>query len=162
MLTCIKCGTGVEKYAKGKQCRECYNAYMATYMLERYHRRRAKAVELLGGKCVRCGATEELEFDHIERGLKSGEVAKWFTQGEAKLKAELVKCQLLCRPCHIEKTRSEMTVGHGGGVSGIAGCKCELCKLKYNEYMRNWKRERRKAQKMNARDASQTGTALDF
>lgn len=143
MPKCGTCAAEVAKFAKNKKCRACYNAYMAKYMLERYHQRRREAVAHFGGQCVRCGSTEQLEFDHVERALKRGEIAKLLSQGENRYLGELVKCQLLCKPCHIEKTRSEMTVGHGGGKTGISGCKCDPCRMKWNEYSREWKRKRR-------------------
>ena len=62
----------------------------------------------LGGKCVRCGATERLEFDHIIKDTKSytiGSSLTCFTIEE--LIEEANKCQLLCRPCHIIKTKEE-------------------------------------------------------
>lgn len=143
MPICTACGTDVEKYANGKKCRTCYNAYMADYMLKRYHRRRAEAIVELGGACTRCGSTDRLEFDHIEREFKAGEVAKWLTQGEEKYKAELLKCQLLCRSCHEFKTSGEFSVGHGGGKTGVRNCYCELCKpLKY-AYMVEWRERKR-------------------
>src|SRR5437867_4171437 len=103
---------------------------MAQYMLARYLRRRREAVEALGARCARCGSEGELEFDHRDRRLKTGEIAKLFSHGEDRYLLELRQCQLLCRPCHIEKTRSEFTVGHGGGVSGMKNCKCDPCKIK--------------------------------
>jgi 5-methylcytosine-specific restriction endonuclease McrA len=41
-------------------------AYMRTYIKARRKVRRARLIELLGGQCVRCGSTDELEFDHID------------------------------------------------------------------------------------------------
>jgi len=35
------------------------------------------------------------------------------------------------------------TVEHGGGLTGKGGCKCDLCRARKNEYMRNWKKQRR-------------------
>jgi 5-methylcytosine-specific restriction endonuclease McrA len=58
---------------------------------------------MLGGRCVRCGSTEDLEFDHIDP------TTKWFPVGAGMSRAwdvlveEALKCQLLCPPCHREK-----------------------------------------------------------
>ena len=143
MLECRVCAKQVEKFANGKKCRECYNAYMAKYMLKRYRERRAHAIDALGGKCARCGSQDQLELDHVDRSTKRGDLGKLFTQGEARYLNELAKCQLLCSACHIEKTRSEISVEHGGGLSGKRNCKCAPCRIKKNEYMREWKRTKR-------------------
>lgn len=141
---CIDCKLEVPELVKNrKRCRSCYTAYQAPYYLARYHRRRREAVELLGGQCSRCGSSERLEFDHKERSLKSAEIALLLTQGQNRLNEEVQKCQLLCHGCHVEKTRQETTVGHGGGTTGIRRCKCELCYAKKLEYNREWKRKKK-------------------
>lgn len=118
-------------------------------MVARYHKRRAKAIEAMGGKCVRCGSEDRLEFDHIERSLKAGEIARWLSRGEQRYLRELEKCQLLCRACHIEKSRGESSVGHGGGKTGIRNCYCEKCKPLKLAYMREWKRKQRQENGIN-------------
>lgn len=45
-----------------RKSKEEYNAYMRKYMLERYYRRKAEAIIALGGKCVKCGSTDNLEL----------------------------------------------------------------------------------------------------
>lgn len=142
MLICSACGVSVETFAKGKRCRTCYNAYMAEYILKRYHRRRTEAVAELGGVCVQCGSTDRLEFDHRDRKSKSGSIDKWFTQGEAKYREELRKCQLLCIHCHRKKTVAESSVGHGGGLTGMKNCYCEKCKPLKQQYARERRRNK--------------------
>lgn len=87
--------------------RDNYNAYMADYMLRRYHRRRAWAIEFLGGRCRKCGATDQekhLQFDHIVRATKSFTLAaKMVSCSEEKFKREVRKCQLHCDDCHQER-----------------------------------------------------------
>jgi 5-methylcytosine-specific restriction endonuclease McrA len=129
-----------------------YNAYMRDYQKARYYRRRLEAIASLGGKCVACGQTEDLEFDHINPLDKTYNVARILTGGsEQKVQAELQKCQLLCKECHDKKTYAvggdQKTVGHGGGNSGKRNCECEPCKLKKAEYMKS-----KKAQYQAARD----------
>ena len=68
--------------------------------------RRQYLEEYLGGKCVRCGATEKLDFDHIipaDKCYSIGTNITCFSIEELIL--EVDKCQLLCRPCHIQKGR---------------------------------------------------------
>jgi 5-methylcytosine-specific restriction endonuclease McrA len=118
--------------------RDQYNSYMAAYMKERTARRRERAIIQLGGKCVVCGSTEDLEFDHKNPDDKDPRCNSgyMFTFSERRLQAELAKCQLLCHDCHLEKTSSEASVEHGGGLSGKKNCPCVPCKERKAEYMR--------------------------
>ena len=77
------------------------------YNLNCYHKRRNKLIEQLGGKCVRCGSTENLEFDHISSQSKEIDISKQITSDIISIQKELIKCQLLCRSCHIQKTKEE-------------------------------------------------------
>ena len=76
---------------------------MNTYMKARYARRRAEAVEKLGGKCVDCSTTVMLEFDHIADKTKNIG-AMFASASEEKLQAELAKCVLRCTGCHAHMT----------------------------------------------------------
>lgn len=112
---------------------------MREYMLKRYHERRAEAIALLGGKCTVCGTTDALEIDHIDRALKTMNVDRMAWVSRDRFLQELENCQVLCKPHHIDKTRDEMSVPHGGGVSGKKKCPCELCTAKRREYARAYK-----------------------
>ena len=112
---------------------------MAQYMTQRRQRRRQELVILLGGTCTRCGKTENLEFDHIDSAIRSFRLnGKNLDKPWSVLLAEVVKCQLLCRLHHQEKTIESgeiKIVDHGGGLTGKRNCSCELCKSKKKEYM---------------------------
>lgn len=82
-----------------------YNAYMAGYMLRRYHERRTEALTLLGGVCIRCKTDEDLNFDHIDRDTKSFPISQLWSVSRTKYLSEIAKCQILCGPCHRDKTR---------------------------------------------------------
>jgi hypothetical protein len=116
--------------------RDEYNAYMRVYMAARYHRRRAMAIALLGGKCVECGTTENLELDHIDPASKTFYVGGR-TVSEARYLEELKLCQLLCTHHHKVKTAKARSVEHGGGLSGKRNCKCDPCKGRRNVYQKH-------------------------
>ncbi len=86
-----------------------YNSYMNEYMKKRWKKRREKAVDFLGGKCVKCSTKENLEFDHIERHTKIMSIAEACSASEKIFWVEVQKCQLLCTSCHIEKCRIDGT-----------------------------------------------------
>src|SRR6185369_5074998 len=110
--------------------------------LNRYRKRRAFAIEYLGGKCVVCGTTEDLEIDHIDKKTKSFQITqKWSVRLET-YKRELDKCQLLCHVHHVEKSNQENDWGGQYGPSDHGslafyknrGCRCSLCRKAYSEH----------------------------
>ena len=92
-------------------------------MLARYHAWKADTVAQLGGKCVKCGSTEALEFHHRVPAEKSFTVSKGWSQTSDVLAAELEKCDLLCDVCH----KIEHGPAHGGERRYNSGCRCEMC-----------------------------------
>lgn len=123
------------------------NSYHAEYNLKRYHARRAEYIEILGGKCVVCGTTENLQFDHIDPSTKTIDIGKLLNVSKAKSLAELKLCQLLCKTHHIEKGQREGDQGqvpHGGGMTGKKNCRCELCAPLKAEWQRNYRKTRKK------------------
>lgn len=118
----------------------------AQYELARYHSRRGRAVERLGGRCVVCGSTENLEFDHIDAATKTGSIGSIWSYSEKRFLEEVDKCQLLCHEHHVDKTR--VCGDHSGGRNRVDNpqhgtevmyrrerCRCETC--------RQWKRDYR-------------------
>src|SRR5262245_50746997 len=102
---------------------------MRPYIKARKHRRKAPLIEMLGGCCVRCGATEDLEFDHVDPSAKSFNICSDLTRAWADLIAEAMKTQLLCRPCHIEKGREDRPeVPHGFYRYEYYRCRCDVCR----------------------------------
>lgn len=105
-------------------------------------RTRMWAVALLGGRCVTCGSLEDLQFDHVDAKTKVFAISVGIRDGygQARLKAELEKCQLLCSIHHEEKTRANGE--HSGGQNkivnpshgtaarygGLFRCRCDLCR----------------------------------
>jgi 5-methylcytosine-specific restriction endonuclease McrA len=125
-----------------------YNNYQREYQLKRYHERMATAKIRLGNRCVECGTTEDLEIDHIDPAKKTIKLSNLWSIAEHLFNAELEKCQLLCSNCHRNKSKIDIGVEHGGGVSGKfittdgkrKGCPCGPCTLKRKEYMRRYRK----------------------
>lgn len=138
MKICSNCQ--IEPAVNSSKCRECYNFYMKEYQKLRYKKRRDEAIASLGGKCAHCSSVNNLELDHIDASTKTYEIGKIIGGGsKAKVEAELAKCQVLCKDCHITKSYAEgdiYSVDHGGGTSGKKNCPCTLCKNKKAEYMK--------------------------
>ena len=128
--------------------REAYNAYMREYQKVRYVKRRTMFIAELGGKCILCGSTENLEFDHIDPTQKAFNIGKWIAnRKEEDIRAELKKCQLLCASCHKRKTVKAKSVEHGEGKTGVRNCRCEKCAPLKNAYARELKRRRAEEKK---------------
>ena len=72
-------------------------------------KRKEVLIEMLGGKCVSCGAIENLQFDHIDPTTKSFSIAKKYIC--KAVFEEIKKCQLLCYNCHLEKTAEDYKQG---------------------------------------------------
>lgn len=71
------------------------------------------------GPCTECGSWDGLEVDHIDpttkddsfRGTNHSGTFKVFGWSEERREAELAKCTIRCRKCHIEKSRGEVLHG---------------------------------------------------
>jgi len=73
-----------------------------------HHKRKNILIEMLGGKCVDCGTTEKLQFDHINPLEKSFNIKCVLSERTFK---ELKKCELRCANCHLEKTKNDYLSG---------------------------------------------------
>ena len=81
------------------------NCKTAARVQETRRRNKVKAVAFLGGKCVRCGyckSLRALSFHHRDRDEKKFTIAQRGISWE-RMKAELVKCELVCANCHMEE-----------------------------------------------------------
>jgi DNA-directed RNA polymerase subunit M/transcription elongation factor TFIIS len=122
--------------------KEEYNAYYREYMRRRYHEKRKEMITHLGGKCARCGSEKDLQIDHIDRAKKTMKVPRMAYVNNARRMEELKNCQLLCGPCHNEKTVVEdlgrRFSDHGTYVMYVnKKCRCDACKSAMREYNRS-------------------------
>lgn len=101
------------------------------FQLKWIRERKAKWISE-NGPCSKCGGTERLEVDHVDRITK--QTHRVWSWTESRRLEELAKCQVLCHVCHREKTNTENTkpIIHGSHLSRRKGCKCEPCRLAYN------------------------------
>ena len=114
--------------------------------LAQYRRRREEFIDLLGGVCVDCGSTHQLEFDHDDRILKSFDVSKSYSKNYEDLKKEILKCKLRCKKCHKRKTQDVdgLKAEHGKySMYRHHKCRCELCKEANREQHKSWRQKRR-------------------
>lgn len=96
------------------------------------------------GPCVQCGSADFLEVDHIDRTTKiDHNIWSW---SQVRRDAELAKCQVLCRDCHLAKTIAEKPQAKHGSSRRYEdyGCRCVVCKAwraaktkRYRERKRN-------------------------
>jgi Zn finger protein HypA/HybF involved in hydrogenase expression len=83
------------------RCKKCRSANVAAAR----RRTKIRAVDLAGGKCIRCGYNKSmnaLHFHHPNSNKefsisRAGGIVSW-----ARIKAELEKCILVCANCHAE------------------------------------------------------------
>jgi 5-methylcytosine-specific restriction endonuclease McrA len=126
--------------------KEEYNAYMRKYMLERIRKRREYALSKLGDKCVNCGISENLEFDHIDPKSKKDVIANLWSYSKKILEEELAKCQLLCMPCHQRKSIMEagkkIAKGAHGTVSSYRYCRCDVCREANSAHARQYRKKK--------------------
>lgn len=94
---------------------------------------------LLGGKCEKCGATDNLHFDHKDPSKKEFGIARNINAPDDVLEAEVKKCRLLCSDCHHAKTMDKSEYGkpseHGTLWKYLKHkCRCDECKKTVSEY----------------------------
>lgn len=103
-----------------------------------------RAAWLAGKSCATCGATDNLEVDHIDP-LKKVTHRVW-SWSEKRRQAELAKCQVLCTSCHLDKTLTDRPKAECGTASKYrAGCRCDDCKAAQAQKMRDYRAARQRA-----------------
>ena len=75
--------------------------------LNNYKRNKDRIWMHFGNKCARCGCTDNLQLDHKDPLTKKFDVTAKLSGKLGPLWEEVHKCQLLCKPCHDEKTKED-------------------------------------------------------
>lgn len=127
-------------YIMIKGTHEQIRIYMRNYMKIRYRKFMDKIIEYLGGKCVWCNSTKELQIDHKDKTTKLFNISTGIQKfSKEKIWKEVEKCQLLCRKCHRKKSVLSGDVQeakHGNYTMRFRrNCHCDLC----TEYCRKRK-----------------------
>lgn len=116
---------------------ELQREYLRTWHIQRKAARIAKALEMLGNKCVQCDATTDLQFDHIDPKTRWFSIPVGTSRSEEDFFDEVRKCQLLCIEHHRAKTRETNNWQKMGSLEGRThgvrqtynqGCRCSECR----------------------------------
>jgi 5-methylcytosine-specific restriction endonuclease McrA len=94
------------------------------------------------GPCVKCGSDKDLEVDHIDPATKtSHNVWSWTLE---RRNAELVKCQVLCYECHLNKTIEFRMQKRAHGTTTMYALKyrCTDCRNANTTYRRQYRLSR--------------------
>lgn len=93
-------------------CKKC----MHVKLQDRFEKHREYIINMLGGKCIRCGydkCIDALDLHHRDPNEKDFTLSQKWTYKLDKLIEEAKKCDLLCSNCHRELHYKEK---HGGLV----------------------------------------------
>jgi 5-methylcytosine-specific restriction endonuclease McrA len=107
MKKCTKCDS-IEIYEHG-QCKPCRRKSHKISNIKIRSNRKMFLIDILGGKCIKCGSIDNLEFDHIYPNTKSFTITHKLTRKIDILIDEIKKCQLLCYSCHKKKTAIDIS-----------------------------------------------------
>ncbi len=86
-----------------KRLRSCCSQCLYDAQCQRWLDRKVKAINYLGGKCVKCGwkgHPAAFDFHHRDPSTKDMEWHKMRLRNWASVLVELDKCDLLCAICH--------------------------------------------------------------
>jgi hypothetical protein len=93
------------------------------YERERKRLWRIKAHGLLGGKCIICDSTDNLEFHHKDPKLKRFNLARAYSRRWESQIEEILTCELRCDNCH----KLAHAAIHGSFRKYANGCRCSEC-----------------------------------
>lgn len=101
-----------------------------------YYEERKKVYEFLGGVCVVCGTTENLQIHHKDPLQKQFAISEMLSLKWETIVAELKKCELRCYEHHLDvhypSRHTHGTLYHYDTI----GCRCDECKDAKRKRMR--------------------------
>ena len=98
-------------------------------------------------KCTDCGSIENLELHHLDPSKKeSHSIWSW---SKPKREAEIEKCTVLCKSCHLKAHGKRLGRTCGKLSTYKYGCRCKRCKDANSEY--NKKRRMKRKEAKNAK-----------
>ncbi len=144
-------GTPEQRKEQRRRYRKKYKVRLAKYRTEKAARNRSDWISK-NGPCKHCGSTDNLQVDHIDPKTKDVNLSrKLFFVSKQRMESELLKCQVLCKPCHHKKSCFELPNNgqwiHGPNCYKRHKCKCRICKDGHAKQVRE-KRARIKAKKL--------------
>lgn len=111
--------------------------------------RRKIVLEMLGDKCVKCGAKGNLHIDHKDPRTKKFQLSGHaLTRGWGSILEEIKKCQILCNICHGIKSNSErinFSESNHGMLSMYTNnkCRCKECRSAWAKYYKDLRYKKR-------------------
>ncbi len=114
-----------------------YNLQYSGANKEQRTRKMTALLDMFGGKCIKCGVTEPLEFHHRDTSTVSFRIGAELTSKLSKLIEEAKKCDLLCVPCHNKITHPET---HNMSRFQEGQCDCWICHDAYLDYWEDFRR----------------------
>lgn len=102
--------------------------------IEEYRKKMIWIHNKLGGRCVNCGATDNLHIHHVSDKLFT--ISSGWSFSKSRLNEELKKCELQCEVCH----RAIHTRPHGTEARyRHSACRCDLCKRAHTLRMKEYR-----------------------
>lgn len=100
------------------------------WLREAWAKRRAEWIAE-HGPCIDCGSHDQPEVDHVDRTTKVSH--RVWTWSKERRDAELAKCVVRCRPCHLAKSFAVGDIQppspHGSKRRyDVHGCRCTDCR----------------------------------
>lgn len=86
-------------------CSTCRGNYLR-------YKNRKKAIDLLGSQCAKCNINDYdvLTFHHLDSTIKSFDLSEsWSRIDFDIIKAEVMKCELLCFNCHCKQHKKNLS-----------------------------------------------------
>ena len=109
------------------------------------NRRKQRAIEMLGGKCLHCGTTDGLMFCAKDVHGPVNQISKFRTSNEQAFLEEIERTVLLCENCYwkrMNESGRRKRWKHGTMYGFYSKeCRCDLCVAANKN--RNWNRNRR-------------------